>query len=141
MTDSKDPQQFRTVNPDTGFLEVFAPAFRTFYASEPHFVHAAADMLTLALVAVYRKNGLLRSEETIARCSSDEAVQALRSLVGKTGAKDSLFGSTMRGDPPDAFEQQVDAILGRGFFARWIVAFEAGEYERAAEILGAASPT
>ena len=50
MADHADPRDTRTVNPDTGFLEVFAPAFRTFYDSEPRFVFTAADLFTLALV-------------------------------------------------------------------------------------------
>lgn len=125
------------MNPDRGFLEAFAPAFLERYASEPHFLGTVSDIFTLALVEIYRKNNLLQSESTIARFSSDAAVQALRLLVRRTESKDMLFGAAMRADPPEAFERRVDTVLGSGFFSRWIVALEGRDYERATALLDA----
>jgi hypothetical protein len=125
-----------SVNVRDGFLPHFTPGYLDRYGPTSEFVRAVSDHLTLNLAATMDRAGTLVNPLDVARFTDDKAVEVVRGLLRvderlKRTIFQEAFGTVLLG----AVASSVDSALGEGAFGGWLVAFQAREHDRCAEII------
>ena len=131
---------FRTVNPDEGFLPLLSDEFKATYGTDSFFVRATADLFTTALASLMERAGRLPRPDTVAILGEEQAREALRMLVDATDTKEALLEEALGLTAPGTLRQAVDAVLGVGAFAHWLRAFQSGDFADASASLKRAPP-
>ena len=132
-------EPFVTMNVGEGFLPHFAPEYLLHYGADSEFVRAVSDLFTLAVAKVLEQAGQLHAPSDVALFSDDQALDALRELVRAVEAvRQPLLQEAHGAAPLGASAVAIDAVLGKGAFQIWLVAFQMRDHRRCAEVLAGA---
>lgn len=112
-----------------GFIRSFTLEFLDRFGDNSLFVRAVSDLWTSALACMLEAKDPLRTPETVTLLADPVAVDIIRALVGTAALKDPLFQEPTGFVKVGAIEASFDATFGPGAFARWLVAFEAREFD------------
>ena len=125
-----------SVNVRDGFLPHFTPGYLDRYGPTSELVRAVSDHLTLNLAATMDRAGTLVSPLDVARFTDDKAVEVVREMLKvEERLKRTVFQEAFGTAPLGSMASSVDSVLGEGAFSSWLVAFQAREHHRCAEII------
>jgi hypothetical protein len=111
-----------------GFIKAFSPEFLIRYGRISLFVRAVSDLWTSALVRMLKEKDPQGEIGQVVMLADPAAVEVIRRLVAMPALKEPFFQESMGFVKVGAIEMAFNAAFGPQAFARWLVAFEGGEY-------------
>jgi|GEM_PF-3031270 len=114
-----DDPQLQAVNVNEGFLRKFDKAFAEHYGADSYFVLTLSDYFTSALARLLESKNMLKSWDSVALYSSDNAVRKLSEYFRNVeGARESALRECFGAAPVGSTEELIDKTLGPGSFSR-----------------------